>query len=340
LSVSDSVVAVVAPADSIGAARRIRYVAGVGALLAATILTGTLSPLQSAVNGALGATVGDGNAAAVVSFGSGLLIMIVVVGAHPRLRSRALRLPGLIRRGNLGLWNYLAGLCGAAVVLSEGIAVGSLGVAVFQISLICGLIISGVICDRMGVGATLAQPVSGVRMLGAGLAVLATAVAVSPNFHVPHAIFLAALPFGAGLLAGWQPAGNAAVARETGSLIVAVAFNFLVGFTVLSAGLLIRLASGAARFALPPVWWMYTGGALGLLCIGLTALLVRGLGLLLLGLGSIAGQLAGSLVFNGVVPGTATTLHIVTVVGTVLALAAAAIAAIPAGTTPDRGSLR
>jgi bacterial/archaeal transporter family-2 protein len=308
------------------------------ALMVATVLVGTLSPLQSAVNGALGATVGDGNAAAVVSFGSGLLIMIAVVSAHPRLRSCALRLPGLIRHGNLGWWNYLAGLCGAAVVLSEGISVGSLGVAVFQISLICGLIISGVVCDQMGVATTLPQPLSAVRILGAGLAVLATTVAAAPNFHVPHAIFLAALPFGAGLLAGWQPAGNAAVAKETGSVVVAIAFNFLVGFIVLSAGLLIRLASGATHFTLPPVGWMYTGGALGLVSIGLMAMLVRGLGLLLLGLSSIAGQLVGSLLFNGVVPGTATALHAETVVGTVLAMVAAGIAAIPARATADNAS--
>jgi bacterial/archaeal transporter family-2 protein len=332
MPVSDPV-AVVAPEEPIAAARRMRNVAAVAALLVVTVMVGTLSPLQAAVNGALAGAVGDGNAAAVVSFGTGLLIMIAVVTAHPRSRWRARRLPGLVRRGNLGRWNYLAGLCGAAAVLSQGISVGSLGVAVFQISLICGLIISGVVCDRMGIAATLAQPVSGVRMLGAGLALVATAVAVSPNFHVPHAISLAALPFGAGLLAGWQPAGNAEVAKETGSLRVAIALNFLVGFAALSAGLLIRMTSGAAHFALPPVWWMYTGGALGVVYIGLATLLVRSLGVLLLGLGTIAGQLIGSLLFNGVIPGTATTLHVVTVVGTVIALVAAAIAAIPARAT-------
>jgi bacterial/archaeal transporter family-2 protein len=339
MPVSDPV-AVVAPEEPIAAARSKQNAAGVVALLAATVTAGTLSPLQAAVNGALAGAAGDGNAAAVVSFGTGLLIMIAVLGAHPQLRSRALRLPGLIRCGNLGRWNYLAGLCGAAVVLSQGIAVGSLGVAVFQISMICAWIISGVVCDRIGVAATPAQPASGLRMLGAGLALAATAVAVSPNVQVPHAIFLAALPFGAGLLAGWQPAGNAEVAKETGSVIVAIALNFLVGFTVLAAGLLIRLTSGAAHFALPPVWWMYTGGALGVLYISLATLLVRGLGVLLLGLGTIAGQLIGSLLFNGVIPGTATTLHVVTVVGTVLALVAAAIAAIPAPTTADNGAAR
>jgi bacterial/archaeal transporter family-2 protein len=329
--------AVVAPEEPIATAPSKRNVVGVAALLVVAIVAAMLSPLQSAVNGALAGAAGDGNAAAVVSFGTGLLIMIAVVGAHPRSRSRALRLPALVRRGNLGPWNYLAGLCGAAVVLSQGIAVGSLGVAVFQISMICGLIISGVVCDRMGVAATLAQPVSGVRMLGAGLALAATAMAVSPNFHIPHAMFLAALPFGAGLLAGWQPAGNAEVAKEAGSVIVAITLNFLVGFTVLAAGLLIRLASGTAHVALPPVWWMYTGGALGVLYISLATLLVRGLGVLLLGLGTIAGQLIGSLLFNGVIPGTATTLHVVTVVGTVFALVSAAIAAIPTPTTADNG---
>jgi transporter family-2 protein len=337
MPVSDPV-AVVAPEEPIAAARSKHNVVGVVALLVVAIMAAMLSPLQSAVNGALAGAAGDGNAAAVVSFGTGLLIMIAVVGAHPRSRSRALRLPAVIRHGNLGLWNYLAGLCGAAIVLSQGIAVGSLGVAVFQISMICGLVISGVVCDRMGVAATLVQPVSGIRMLGAGLALAAAAMAVSPNLHIPHVIFLAALPFGAGLLAGWQPAGNAAVAREAGSVIVAIALNFLVGFTVLAAVLLIRLVSGGASFALPPVWWMYTGGALGMLYISLATLLVRGLGVLLLGLGTIAGQLIGSLLFNGVIPGTATTLHIVTVVGTVLALVAAAITAIPAPTTADNGA--
>jgi bacterial/archaeal transporter family-2 protein len=335
--VSDHVV-VAAPEQPMAATRSKRSVAARVALLVVTVIVGTLVPLQSAVNGALAGAAGDGNAAAVVSLGSGLLIMIAVVGAHPRLRRCALRLPGLIRRGNVGRWNYLAGLCGAAVVLSQGIAVGSLGVAVFHISMICGLIISGVVCDRIGVAATQARPLSGVRLLGAGLALVATVLAVSPTFHAPHAIFLAALPFGAGLLAGWQPAGNAEVGKESGSLIVAIALNFLVSFAALSVVLLIRLASGTAHFALPPVWWMYTGGVLGVLYIGTATFLVRGLGLLLLGLATTAGQLIGSLLFNGVIPGTVTKLHVVTVVGTFLALVAAAIAAISTRPTAESTS--
>ncbi|WP_078856279.1 DMT family transporter [Streptomyces sp. SCSIO 75703] len=303
-------------------------------LVVATVLAGTLSPLQATVNGALGKTVDDGNAAAVISFGTGLILMAVIVFARPTTRRQALGIPEQIRSGRLGWWNWLAGLCGGAVVLSEGITVGALGVAVFQISLVSGLIISGVICDRLGVTSGVKQPLSPPRLLGALLAIAATALAIAPTFHVPGTVALALLPFIAGLLAGWQPAGNAAVADSTGSMLVSIGFNFLVGFTVLLAGLLVRMALGGAHFALPGTWWMYTGGALGLLSIGLMALLVRGLGLLLLGLSSVAGQLLGSLILDSVSTSVGQTVHVVTVIGTVLAIVAAGIAMIPSRATP------
>ncbi|WP_083933185.1 DMT family transporter [Sciscionella marina] len=319
-----STAAVPAPAP-----RKLARGATTALLVVATVLAGMLSPMQSAVNGALGKAVGDGNSAAVISFGSGLVLMIVVIFARPGTRRQALRIPSLIRSGGIGWWNYLAGLCGAAVVLSEGVSVGALGVAVFQIALISGMIISGVVCDRIGVTATVQQPISLARACGAVLAIIATAVAISPSFHVPGAIALAVLPFAAGLLAGWQPAGNAAVARGTGSVLVSIGVNFLVGFIVLGIGLLIRIGTGSATFSLPGTWWMYLGGVLGLASIALMALLVRGLGLLLLGLASVAGQLVGSLLLDLAVPSVGQPVHLVTVLGTVLALVAAGIGMLP-----------
>lgn len=299
------------------------------ALVIATVLAGTLSPLQSTVNGALGKSIGDGNSAAVVSFGTGLVLMAALVFVRPATRRQALSVPRLMRRGELGWWNWLAGLCGAVVVLSEGVAVGSLGVAVFQIALVSGQVVSGMICDRVGVTSEVKQPLSATRLLGTVLAIAATALAIAPSFHVPGAVALAILPFAAGLLAGWQPAGNAAVARGTGSMLVSIGFNFLVGFVVLLAAFLVRMAAGSAHFSLPPTWWMYTGGVLGLLSIAFMALLVRGLGLLLLGLSSVAGQLLGSLILDTISPSLGQEVHVVTVLGTVLALVAAGIGMIP-----------
>lgn len=298
-------------------------------LVVATVLAGILSPLQATVNGALGDEIDDGNAAAVISFGTGLVLMALIVFARPATRRQALAIPRLIRRRSLGWWNWLAGFCGAAVVLSEGVTVGTLGVAVFQISLVSGLVISGMVCDRIGATSEIKQPLTPTRVLGTVLAIAATALALSPNFHVPGTVAFALLPFAAGLLAGWQPAGNSEVARGTGSMLVSIGFNFLVGFAVLLVGLLVRTASGHVEFALPGSWWMYTGGVLGLLSIALMALLVRGLGLLLLGLSSVAGQLLGSLLLDAIVPSVGQELHVATVAGTVLALAAAGIGMIP-----------
>ena len=140
---------------------------------------------------------------------------------------------------------------------------------------------------------------------------------------------MAILPFMAGLLAGWQPAGNSAVARETGSMLVAITWNFIVGFTVLAIALIVRVAMGQVAFHLPSQWWMYLGGPLGLLSIALMALLVRGLGLLLLGLASTAGQLIGSVLIDWLIPALGAQIYAITLIGTVVALIGAVIAAIP-----------
>lgn len=304
--------------------------ASVALFTLATVFAGMLGPLQALVNGRLGATLNDGHAAALISFGTGLALMLVVVLARGRTRRAFFALPRQLRRGELPRWNFFAGLCGAVIVLSEGVTVGFLGVAVFQTSLISGLVISGVLCDRLGIGVPVKQAITIQRGLGAFLAVGATLLVVSPSWSAPHMIALAIMPFVGGLLAGWQPAGNSEIGRLSGSMLVSITWNFLVGFVALGAVYLVRMAATGAHFSLPDTWWMYLGGPLGLLSIALMALLVRRLGLLLLGLASTAGQLIGSILIELAVPSHGGSLHLVTVVGALVALAAAAIAMIPA----------
>ncbi|EEI63799.1 DMT family transporter [Corynebacterium glucuronolyticum] len=294
-----------------------------------TVLAGTLSPMQSAVNGQLGKHVGDGHLASVISFGTGLILMLIVVFTNRNWRSSYLALPGQMRRGVVPWPNFFAGICGSAVVLSEGISAGILGVATFQTSLISGMVISGILCDRLGVGVEHKEPLSLPRILGALMAIGATVLVVSPNFQAPHMIGLAVLPFVAGLLAGWQPAGNSTIGKVAGSMIVSVTWNFTVGFLILGSVYVIRLITGHAEFMLPDAWWMYLGGPLGLISIGLMALLVRKTGLLLLALASTAGQLIGSIVIDLAIPQLGGHVYTVTVLGALTALIASGIAMIP-----------
>ena len=200
-------------------------------LVLATIFAGMLSPLQSAVNGQLGNTLhGDGNAAAVISFGSGLVVMTVIILARHSTRAQFASIPRKMRAHDLPWWNWIAGICGAMVVFSEGASASVLGVATFQTTLISGLVISGLLCDRFGIGVDVKQPFNFARILGAVCAIAATILVVSPNWSAPKVIGLAVLPFLAGILAGWQPAGNSAIAKETGSMLVSITWNFIVGF--------------------------------------------------------------------------------------------------------------
>ncbi|WP_269233300.1 DMT family transporter, partial [Escherichia coli] len=94
---------------------------------------------------------------------------------------------------------------------------------------------------------------------------------------------------------------------------------FIVGFCVLGTALAIRVALGHVTVQLPDVWWMYLGGPLGLMSISLMAILVRGLGLLMLGVASTAGQLLGSVLIDVLIPSLGNTVYLVTIIGTLFA---------------------
>ncbi|MBZ9579623.1 DMT family transporter [Klebsiella quasivariicola] len=298
-------------------------------LMLATILAGTLSPMQSAVNGELGHWLNDGNACAVISFASGLVVMFFIIMAKKETRQQFASIPSLITQRKIPLWNWFAGLCGAMVVFSEGASASALGVATFQTALISALILSGLLCDRFGIGVSEKKYFTSYRIIGAIFAIVATIFVVSPHWRSTSFILLAILPFMAGLLAGWQPAGNAKVAEATGSMLVSITWNFIVGFTVLGIALLVRISLGHVSFQLPDTWWMYLGGPLGLMSIGLMAILVRGLGLLMLGVASTAGQLLGSVLIDVLIPSLGNTVYFVTLVGTVFALVGAIVTTIP-----------
>ena len=294
-----------------------------------TVLAGMLGPLQSSVNGRLGVVVEDGHLAACISFFSGLVVMLIIVLSQKKLRKSLLSLPGHLKNRTLPWPYFFAGCCGAVIVLSEGVSVGMLGVATFQTSLIAGMVISGIVCDRLGIGVEFKQALNIPRILGALLAIAATVLVVSPNFTAPHMIGLAVLPFCGGLLAGWQPAGNSKIGYLADSMLVSITWNFIVGFSVLTLAFLVRMAIGKATFHLPTEWWMFLGGPLGLLSIALMALLVRKLGLLLLALASTAGQLIGSILIDVFFPQSGHVIYTATVIGACVALVAAGIAMAP-----------
>lgn len=292
------------------------------------LLCGALVAIQSRINGELGSRLGDGFTAASISFGSGLVILGVALAIAPAGRRGLARIREALRDRRLRWWYVCGGAAGSFLVLSQGLAAAALGVALFTVAVVAGQTISGLVLDRVGIGPGGRRPLTPARLVGALLALVAVTWAVSAQFGGSAPVLLMLLPFIAGLGTGWQQAVNGQVRVVAESALTATFINFAVGTTVLVVLMLVRWGIGGLPKQLPTEPWLYVGGALGCVFIGVTALLVRITGVLLLGLATVAGQLAAALLLDLLLPTAGHQLAFSTIGGTLLAIVAVAIASV------------
>ena len=305
--------------------------AAVGLPLA--VVAGLALPVQGRINGALGTRLHDGVAAAVVSFSTGLVLMVLISVLLPRGRAGLAAMLPAIRNRSFPRWFLLAGVSGAAFVLAQSLTVPLVGIALFTVAAVTGQTLSGLWVDRIGLGPAGRKPVNGLRVLGALLTIAAVVWAVSPRFGQGTAVagwlVPVLFPLAAGFLMSFQQAMNGTQTVHFGTPITATLTNFVTGSVVLWIALFVEdLMSGPAG-PLPSAWWYYIAGPLGCVFIGMTALLVRSLGVLLTGLGIIAGQLLGSLALDILFPAPGTSVALPTVLGTLLTLGAIVVATLP-----------
>ena len=290
---------------------------------------------QSRINGELAVRLDDPIGAATISFGSGLLVLAVLVPLLPAGRAGLADLRTALRERRIRPWQCIGGMCGGFLVATQALTVPTLGVAVFIVALVAGQSSSSLLVDRAGAGPAGPQPVTTPRLAGAALTVCAVLLAVGDRIGHPSALALAVLPLVAGIGIAWQQAVNGHVRMVSGSALVAGLVNFVMGTAVL----LIAYAVSAALRGFPDhlprgPWWIYVGGSLGIVFIALGAAVVRYTGVLLLGLGMIAGQVTGALLLDQIVPGDAGRPGWNTVLGAVLTLAAVALAVMPSRRAP------
>jgi transporter family-2 protein len=281
-------------------------------------------PLQSRVNGELAARVHSGIFAAVISFGSGLIILSAVVAASRSVRAGLGRVKALLRKGELRWWECIGGACGAFVVASQGLTVGALGVSVYIVALVAGQSVSGLFVDRAGLAPGGKHPVTPWRLCGTLLAMVAVLIAVSSHLGTPSTLALAVLPLLAGASSAWQSAMNGRVRLASGGVLPTTFINFVAGTTAL----VIAFVFWGAPFApLPPQPWLYVGGLLGMSFIAIAVAVVRHIGVLLLTLGMIGGQVVAAVAIDALAPGGAGTPTASTLAGAALTLVAVAVAA-------------
>ncbi|WP_212994312.1 DMT family transporter [Actinoplanes auranticolor] len=294
------------------------------------MVAGVALAVQSRINGELAVRLADPIGAATVSFGSGLLVLAVLVPLLPAGRAGLGRLRSALREGRIRPWQCVGGMCGGFLVATQGLTVPTLGVAVFIVALVAGQSSSSLLVDRAGAGPAGPQPVTAARLAGAVLTICAVLLAVGDRIGHPSALALAVLPLAAGLGIAWQQAVNGHVRAVSGSALVAGLVNFVMGTAVLLIAFAVSLAVRGFPAPLPEgPWWLYAGGTIGIVFIALGAAVVRYTGVLLLGLGMIAGQVTGALLVDELVPADAGRPGWNTVLGAALTLVAVAVAVLP-----------
>lgn len=276
---------------------------------------GAAVAVQARINGALGARLHDGIAAATVSFGTGLVLLLAAFAVSGRLRAGLGQVRAALAHGRLRRWQLLGGLCGALFVSAQGLTVAAIGVTAFTVAAVAGQLASSLVVDRLGLAPSGRTPVTPIRAAAALIAIGAVFLASSgrssgspaglalpdPVRGAPHVVLIV-LPALAGIGLAWQQAVNGRVGA-VGGPASATLINFVVGFLALCAVESLVLLTVSGLGALPTEPWLYLGGAIGVAFIGLAAVAVRWIGVLLLGLTSVAGQLIASIALDLLVPG-------------------------------------
>ncbi|MEO6114986.1 MAG: DMT family transporter [Pseudolysinimonas sp.] len=298
-------------------------------LLVVAFAAGVGVALQSRINGELGQKLDDGFFAAIISFGSGFVILaIAALFWRPGRRGTRLVVTA-VRTRSIPWWYVIGGSAGAFFVLTQSLVVGLVGVALFTVGVVAGQTMSSLLIDRRGLGTMRPKPVTWQRLVGAIIALLAVVVAASPELRGDVPLWVLVFPFVAGLGVGGQGAVNGQVRAVAGSAFTATFGNFLVGAALLLVAAVIHTAIIGWPAYFPPMPWLYSGGVVGIAFIAAQTIIVRTTGVLLMGLAVLSGQVVTAVVFDLVAPVQAQAISPLTIVGAAMTLVAVVIAAVP-----------
>ena len=258
--------------------------------LLAAVASGALVAVQQRFNGDLGRSLHDPLLAAVVSFGSGLVVIAVLM-LRRASRNAFAGLP------QVPWWSRLGGLGGATLVAVGATAAPEIGVALLTVGLVAGTTVAALAVDRAGLGPGGHLPLTSPRLLGAALCLAAIGVSADEGLRAASPVLLALVVLAGGLIAV-QQALNGKI-RGVTSPTVATFVNFVVGTTGLLLALGLKsLSSGVRADQWPTQWWLYLGGTMGTIFIAVAAAVVGTLGVLRLALAVTAGQLLGGVLLD------------------------------------------
>lgn len=288
--------------------------------------------MQSRANGELAGFTNSGLEAAVISFGSGLIILSVMVVASAKVREGIGRILAQVRSGEFPRWQIFGGVMGGFFVGVQTSTVPVIGVALFSVAVVAGQSVNSLVVDRIGLGPAGVTAITPIRVTSALLAISGVGIAVSGRLSGSEFELLPVLmALIAGAIIAIQQAINGRVGVVTRNAFSAAWFNFIFGTTALLVASTINIAGSNMSLQSPAgaPWWAFTGGALGVIFIATSVWVVPRIGVLLFALISISGQLTGALVLDVFAPTDGTQLGWQLFVGIGLTFLAIALSTLP-----------
>jgi transporter family-2 protein len=284
-------------------------------LLAA--LSGAMIALQARANGELSHRLDNGLQAALVSFGSGLIIIFVITLFNTKIKEGIRNLRQSVASREIARWKLFAGALGGSFVAIQTQIVPLIGVAIYSVASIAGQTAMSLIVDRIGLTGGGKKLISPRRVLAAFLTVLAVLVSVWDRIDANNLSMLAVIAGGiAGAVVGVQRALNGQINEHSQQSFTTSLLNFMTGTAFLLILIIAGLILGKNELSPLPSgpWWIYTGGVIGVIYIAFTSTIVQHLGVLTFTLFSVGGQLIGSLVIDLVSPteGVSVSAYLVT----------------------------
>jgi transporter family-2 protein len=277
--------------------------------------------VQARANGELSYRMGNPIEAALVSFGSGLIIISFISAFNPAIKAGIRNLRGALKRKEIPLWTLFAGMLGGSFVAVQTQIVPIIGVAIYSVASIAGQTAASLVVDRIGLTGGGKKHITVRRVAAAGITVLAVLISVLDRLEANNLSVLAVL-LGcfAGAIVGVQRALNGQINESTQQSFTTSLLNFIMGTTILVIFLGIGMMINRTEIVSLPAgpWWMYTGGTIGIIYIAFTSTIVQHLGVLTFTLISVGGQLVGSLLIDFYSPTEGVNVSVYLVTGIVM----------------------
>ena len=264
-------------------------------------ISGAMIALQARANGELSHLIGNGVEAALVSFGSGLIIISVIALFTPSIKEGARNLRDAVARKELPKWTLFAGALGGGFVAVQTHIVPLIGVAIYSVASIAGQTAASLVVDRIGLTGGGKKHITPRRIAAAFFTVFAVFISVYDRIDAQNlsliAVFMGCV---AGAIVGVQRAMNGQINEHSHQSFTTSLLNFIMGttFLVIFLGILVLINSEELVPLPAGPWWIYTGGIIGVIYIAFTSTIVQHLGVLTFTLFSVGGQLVGSLLID------------------------------------------